>query len=371
MDITFCPYEIYRSNIKKISNFKQFSSLSFGIAQQLLYYYPKETLPKYKISKKQIEEASYTPADTTVENVEEQCKWVTLYEYADLSGKSLDEINQEVNSGKLGPIQNDPNSGEQLVIYPEQFQSYTLDQLPEVGKKIYQVKLKKQFLVSEEIDPIDNSYFQKNQNKFLKLAHSIGEPKEVSKKADEMLYRSCLILHWSAFEVFLRSTIHELFRRHPTVIASGTRGKNTVSYKDLLDLSEKFSNSETLLYSLVERAIKNKEADETSIHGLIKLLKSDFKLEEDPYKSEYTLNGEKKETDYSDLNMINKIRNALMHDDGKFDSDDSNLLQEYPNIPSTNNQIVMTQQFYEKCALIIDTISYKIASLIEKGKYQI
>lgn len=369
MDTTFTPYRIYRINIQQIIDFEQITKLSYGIAQQLLFRYPQETLSNLKLPKPQINQLSYTPADLTVTGVEEKCRWVNLDEYADFSGKTLDEIQKQVDANQLGPIEKHPESGETLIIYPEAFHALPRAQLPEIGKKKYCVSLKTKATVSIEFDALDTTNFEATQQQFLHLAHAVGKPTEVGERAEEMLYRSCLILYWTAFEVFIRSTVHELFRQHPEVIASGKRGKsNTITYEELLNLSCRFSDAEALRASLVERAIEREESEGRSVHGLINLLKSEFRFEDDPYSSWYVLNGERQKTTYTELMMVKDTRNALLHDAGQPNSE---LFAKYPVVPSRDGNIAITQDFYKRCSLTLDSISYKIANIVEKGRYKV
>jgi hypothetical protein len=89
------------------------------------------------------------------------------------------------------------------------------------------------------------------------LAHALGAPEKVAARAEAMLYRSGLLLLWAGFEVFLRDTLQELFRRHPHKIASGARGRRlSLTYEEIVELSGGLSSVEELRTRLVEREIE-------------------------------------------------------------------------------------------------------------------
>ena len=169
-------------------------------------------------------------------------------------------------------------------------------------------------------------------------------------------------------EVFIRSTVHDLFRRHPEAIASGKRALTTITYGEVLSLSHCFSNAEALRSALVERAIEHEESEDRSVHGLINLLKSRFRFEGDPYSSWYVLRGKRQVITYTELMMVKDTRNALLHDAGEPLPE---LFVRYPDIPSRDGRITVTHDFYQRCALVLNSVAANLNYMIEKGKYTV
>lgn len=176
-----------------------------------------------------------------------------------------------------------------------QYQSKTEAELPSPGK----VKFRPTFSITAKtsigIDTDDLQDFDKTQQKLVSLAHNVGEVEELGTKAETMLFQSSFLLQWTAFEVFLRETIHDLYRKHPEKLAKGQKGTTTsLSYADILRMSGEFSSIDNLRESIVSLEIEKHKRDGASISGLINFLKTEFKFDDDPYQAWYVANGEQK-----------------------------------------------------------------------------
>ncbi|GAH19104.1 unnamed protein product, partial [marine sediment metagenome] len=243
----FDPYLIYRRNQKNIEDFADLSGLSYGLTQQLLFKHPKDQLPKISLPKPQKEELSFSMADQESASVELKCGWLSFSEYAEKCNLALELVEIEAGEGKLGPVFEHPKTGKDVIIWPPEMQLKPLSALPEPGKYIMVATIETKAEAPLTLDPADIDGFEQIQKSYLFLAHSIGKPDEVAIRAEEMLNQSCFLLQWAIFEVFLRSTIQELIKRHPSKIASGNRGKkSTLNYEEILEMTSKFSSVENL-----------------------------------------------------------------------------------------------------------------------------
>ncbi|MBM6383100.1 MAG: hypothetical protein JSY10_03780 [Paenibacillus sp.] len=362
----FQPYQVFQSNKRLIEEFENLTHISYGLAQQLLNKYPKEEilpLDESKIDEKQL---SYTPADVKVDEFEVICRWINYNEYASkLEITDFEEFMKDVVSGKYGPIETHPNTGEQLLIWPMEYSQSSIEDLPEPGKMKMKVKMEVSATSTIDLDPKDTQNFEGVQKEFIKLAHSIGEIDEINTRASEMLYRSCYLLRWVAFESFLRDSIYELYRSNPkSVLLSKNRKGNKISYEDLLMMSDEFRSIEALLENMIEKEIQQQESEGKSIHGLINFLKEEFLNKQDPYVSNYVYKGESKKTHYTDLIMLKDTRNVLMHEAGYYSP---NFISSYPDIPTRDGMVIITSEFYLKAKLIIDSIAHRITDLINKS----
>ena len=356
------------SNLTVIDEFERLSDISLGLTQQLLFRFPKEHVTSFEPPSPEREELSYCMADQEVESVKVSCEWITLPEYAERTGTELSSVEEQASLGTLGPVQNLPKTSEQVVIWPAEKRSLPLEKLPELGKKTYSVTLsvKANACFSADID--DMTQFERTQKTFLRLAHSIGKPEEVADRTQEMLCRSCLLLRWTVFEVFLRSSVYALFRMHPQILAMGNRAKKaSVSYADVVDLSQELTSLDSLQQALVEREIEHSEAEGQSVLGLINLLKSSFRFETDPYKAWYVIRGERHETDYKTLLEVKEVRNALVHDGGEVDND---FMQRFPNVPCCDKAVIIGDTYHLKAHLVCRSIAYRIADAVVRGKYR-
>jgi len=368
MNCSFPPYVAYRTNSKQISEFVELTGLSYGVAQQLLFHRPKEEVKKLlKPRQFKLEELSFSMADQAVERVELSQGWIPLSEYAEKTGLNIEDVQQSAARGSLGPVTKHPATDVDLVIWPPERQSEDTSTLPEPGKRRYTVTLRTDASVPHELDPENLDAFEATQTQFLALAHALGNPKEVASRAEAMLFRSALLLEWTAFEIYLRTTIHELLRRHPEKIASGGVKKQTVTYEDLIGLSDQFTSIENLRHRLIEREIERQQGDSDSVHGLINYLKSEFKFKNDPYDAWYFLMGERKVAHYLDLLEVKEVRNLLAHEGGLVDEE---FTSKYKDIPTRDGLIAINENYYTKARLMLTSLAFSLGRSIETGDYR-
>jgi len=365
----FAPYSRFISNLSAIDKFEKLSKISFGLTQQMLFRFPMEDVKKFTLPMPERKDLSFCIADQEVDSVELSCEWISLQDCAERSGIDLSLIEEQALLGDLGPVQSHPKTSEKLVIWPPGKRRLPPAELPEPGKKIFHVKVSVKASAPLGLDVNDMSQFEDTQNTFLQLAHSIGKPEQVVDKAQEMLFRSCFLLRWTIFEVFLRSSVHGLFRKHPQVLAAANRArKASVSFSDVVDLSQQFTSLKSLQEALVEREIEHSEAVGQSVHGLINLLKSSFEFETEPYEAWYVISSERHTTDYNTLLELKEVRNALVHEGGQVSVD---FRQQFPNVPYRNGEVIINDTYHLKMHLVLRAIAYRIADTVTRGKYRI
>lgn len=368
-DLKFPPYKNYLENQKYIDNFSQLTEIAYGITQQLLFKNPRNQLPKIRLPKIQPDRLSYSMADREIESVEMSCGWLTYDEYAKKYELESNEVKQDAIRGKLGPVLKHPKSDKEVIIWPKEMQSKPVEELPKPGKYSFQIIVRQTAHAPLPLDLEKKEAFERTQNIFLRMAHSLGEPENVAERAEEVLYRSCFLLQWTVFEVFIRSTVQELIRRHPTKIASTQQSKKiSIDYEQLLNMSMNLSSIESLRDSLIQREIDRLQDGDKSVHGLINFLKSEFGFEKDPYQAWFVWEGERKTTHYEDLMELKNVRNALIHDGG---SPSQHFFHKYPKVPRRNKSILINEDYYIKSKLILSSIAFVIADCISKKKYKV
>lgn len=366
-EIKFIPYLIYVQNDQKINNFYELTNISYDLTQQLLFKYPKNKLPKLKIPQFEKNTLSYHMGDLNAESVRKICEWVSISTYSKKTQLPQKQIIKNIEEEKYGKILIHPTSNKPYLIWPPEMQSLPESELPEFGKKIFAVSFSLTAKASFDLNLKDINNFEEVQKQYLALAHSVGKPEELTKRSNEIVNQSCFLLRWTIFEVFLKSTIKELIFRHPHKIVERSKAKKSlINYEQVLEMSENFSSIIKLRECLVQREIDQMQSDGESIHGLINYLKSAFQFTQDPYEAWYILDGERKTTHYNDLMEIKDVRNALIHDSGMLSED---LLSRYENIPRSDNQIIITNDYYQKTELILSSIAFSIAYCIEHGHY--
>ena len=367
MQIDFPPYQAYLELLSQIDEFGSLSECSYGLAQQLLFKHPKDTVRALVRDKPTFKQLSFSMGDQRVDKVDLTCEWVTVEVYAEREKIPVCEAASAVDKGNLGPVRTGKD-GTRLVLWPSKYHTMDESKWPDVGKKKYSVTLTVTAKSPHSVDPTNLDAFDETQQEYLRLAHALGEPSKVADRAGELLNRSLFLLEWIAFEVFLRSTVQELIRRHPSVLASGKRGKDSVTLEEIIKLSKGLSDITVLRDNLANREIERQEHGGESIHGLLNLLKSQFKFKTDPYDAWYVLRGVRKRTSYSELMEFKDTRNVLAHDAGRASID---FQKAYPSVPLRNGVVVVEDEFYLRVSLALRSVSYLVADSISSGKYLI
>ena len=333
-----------------------------GLTVQMLFAHPRESLPDLRqiVGEPQGAELSYSMADCEVLDVKEVAAWLTVEQYAERQGIQPAEVKQQWSEGALGHTLAHSETGELLILW-------SVDETrvpPEVGKKTFKVTVRTRAEAPHaiQVDPDDASAYEKNQEQFLQLAHSIGKPAEAADRAQEMLHRSGLLLCWTSFEVFLRSTIHELMRQQPRRLADSQRSrKKSLTYAELSELSLDFTSAESLLARIVDREIADQQSSNESILGLIKYLKSEFKLSRDPFEAWYVIRGERRVVNYNDLSEMRDVRNSLVHEAGRVSLD---FQVDHPAVDVRDGHIVVDEERYMSTVLALRSIAYQITRTI-------
>lgn len=364
----YTPYANYSETVRYIENFVNISDLAYGITRQLMKKHSKDSLIDFDVPPPKKKELSFSMADIRLKNVDFVCGWLSFEAYAEKLGIAPEEVDALASAGKLGSIAKHPKTNSNLIIWPNDFQLQDLEKLPEPGKSKFKPIFSITAKASVEFDTENEESFEETQKRLLSLAHKIGDTEELGTKAETMLYQSSFLLQWTAFEIYIRETIHDLFRSHPGKLAKGQKGSLTsLSYADVLRMSEDFASIDALRESIVNLEIEKHKKDGASISGLINFLKSEFTFERDPYKAWYVIEGDKRTASFAKVTEIKDVRNSLIHDAGKNVDD---LLAMYPHLIAKEGALIISRVYYDECIYVLRSIAFSIAESITSGKYR-
>jgi hypothetical protein len=366
INIGFPPYVAFLASKRQIYEFTELTELSYRLAQQLLFKFPKSELPHVREKRPRLEELSFSRADREFVSADLVCGWITVEDYALRIGSDVEVIREQAQRGILGPAEQHPETGEMLLIWPADYHTQPREKLPSVGKNTYEVTYRTTAHATLMTDPTDLSSFEVTQAKFLRLAHALGEPSKVAERAKEILNRTTLLLYWTVFEIFLRDTIQEMIRRHPIVLISGKRGQETLTYKEFATLTSGFTSLDGILERLIIRELDKSESEGESVHGLINYLKSQFCFKQDPYKTWYVFKGQSHQTSYVDLKRLKDMRNALIHGGGQVSA---SFLQAYPDVPVRDGFIIVDDATLLQSILLLESLAFNITDAIEREQY--
>jgi hypothetical protein len=362
MPTSFAPYKIYQENIKSISDFQEITAMSISFAEKLFEKYPKEQLEKIDHGVLKNNQLSYCAADRTNNPIMVKA-WLTVDEYAKHVSLPVEEIIAAVANGELGEIKIHPKTGKEVIYWAEKDEDN--DKKPEPGS--YAFKNSITVTAAIEVSEDTKSDIDKLQQLLISIGHSRGADAELSKSIEENLCKSILILHWTAFENFLRQTIQELYRLHPELLTRNKQAKKpSISYDEIHNFTSGFTSTENLRAYIVQKEIDSAESEEKSVHGLINYIKSNFVFKDDPYTSWYMVKGKKVDIVYKDLMEVKDTRNTLIHDAGYPQKD---FFIKYPNVPNRDLKVIIDEEHLLRCVFILRAIAHNINTIIQKKEY--
>ena len=263
----FIPYQRYVQSQRTIDEFETLTDLSYAVTQQLLFRHSSDELKHIRMPSPATDQLSFAACDREVTGVEVAAEWVSAAEYARRTNQTSEVVSELLLAGSLGATETHPETGETLALWPPTAHS-TQQSLPKPPMKTFVVKMKVTARAPLELGIGEAESFEQVQHQYLRLAHSLGEPDRVAQNARAMLFRSCLLLSWTAFEVYLRETLQELYRLNPNKLAAAkTSTRAILSAKDVLEMSDSLSSLELLRTRLIDMQIQQQVGD-ASIHAL-------------------------------------------------------------------------------------------------------
>ena len=358
--LEFPPYASYIARTRSFDEFIQLTNVSYTLAQQLLFSTPRDQLSDVEMKDSGPEERSYSMADRIITSVTLSAGWLTYEAYAKHEGGTAEEIRSRAEAGELGEIQARPKDGASVILWPPEDKRSGKFRVPEIGKQTWAVteNLTYDSPVKDNFDLSNPEELTAARRLYLSLAHSLGEPDDVSKRATEILYRAMFLLQWTGFEIFLRETVEHLLAENPQVIIRSAGRKTSLSYEQIFDMSEKLSSMDDLRREMIELEVQKLRAGGRSVHGLINFLKSAFNFKDDPYKAWYVLKGQRRESSYDILLKVKDRRNALTHELG-------------PSQGEAADASSVSEEEYAEAELVLRSIAYSIARNVYHKHYEV
>lgn len=358
--LEYPPYASYVAQTRNIDEFVSLTTISYKLAQQLLFSTPRDQLPEIKLKEPAPDRRSYAMGDRRITNARLSSAWLRYDAYAEREGIDIDVVKTRAEAGELGPIRPNPKDGAPMALWPPEDQRPEGFQAPEVGSVTLLVEEEQTYDASltEDFDLSNPEELAEARRLYLALAHSLGNTGEVAARAEEILFRTMFLLQWTNFETFLRKTVEYLQAEHPQIMIRSAGRKASLSYEQVFDMSSQLSSIDDLRQELVELEIQKLRAGGQSAHGLINFLKSAFKFRDDPYEAWYVRNGERHETSYELLLGIKDRRNILTHE---FDSTLDQVRQVYS----------VSEDDYREAELALRSVAYSIARSVYYKRYEV
>lgn len=300
-------------------------------------------------------QVSYSPANVEIGKPEIKCEWITLEEFSKRENIEFQEVMKNYEEGKYGEVQIKEN--QKYIIWPIEFQ-FTNNR-PEFGKKLFKVPVKQKASVNVTLtNPNDIKGYIKTAFKDIDKATS---------DAQKILNRETYLLFWTSFEQYIKQMALVLFELYPeNVFRNKKYSKETMSYLDIYEQSNHMTDiSELGTYILNTVISVTAQGNMDSISKTIQFIKDCF-LEKavDPYSTWYVYEGEKNTISYTVLDDIRKLRNVLVHENGKASED---IEQNSLITQLDKDGIIINDDILEREYLILESIGYNVYHCIKRA----
>ncbi|GGR68049.1 hypothetical protein GCM10008959_32660 [Deinococcus seoulensis] len=310
--------------------------------------------------------SSYVKDEATTPSVEEVMRWVTLDEFSNRKSLSLPEVKIMAASGKLGETKID-DSGVEYILWHREEKRPEPEDHPPLGMGVYVVRQELQIQKSITISFSDKDSAAEAKLSLVALLKKLGPPENVYRSAVEELNKSCFVMIWTQFEIFLGGYVDEIFKRHPEKMMSDRRFRDlTINFQALLVATNGLSSIDKLREYLVDRILSDARSQSRSIASIIDTLKSIVKFTDDPYRAQYICRGVKREVKRSYLDDLRIMRNSIVHSDG---ADLGSLSGELFEIDE--NKLIITDEIYHESVLVIRSFAASLNKSIVNGKYRL
>lgn len=278
------------------------------------------------------------------------CEWVSLLEYANRENVSIDIVEEQADSGMLGPVHTE--EGCKYIIWPKNQQKS--DTLPEFGKKSFKIIAKQNIDAMIEID---------NTEQALTILGKYPNLEEAIERSCQQLIPSCLLLYWTVFEAYVKDFIETLYCIHPEQVLK-KYGKNEMTLNAIFDGSHRFTDIESLKHKVLDEVLA--KYDRENISKLIEFV-GDCYLSKgtDPFTAQYVCKGEKHLTSRSQLDQIRIIRNALIHDNGVISEKEWRRIDLLPR-DGENSVVNVSDDALNIVSFILKSIAYNLYQLTRK-----
>lgn len=348
---------IYQQATREIDNFVELTRLTYMVTNEQLTLKPKASLVDGpEITRYHGQFISHSDADDAVKKAD-LFGWVDFSQYSGLSGLPVEDVERQAREGRLGRIRKHPKTKQELVIWPPSAQLRTDELLPAPGDEpqfVLTVTLSGTVPVNLKALGEGEEGAHNRLNLLLKLVHQLGDPERVMDQAHSALDTGGFLQHWIAFEVFLKSTVVHMLRKHPEKLKR-RRGGSRVEVGEILTWTDNFSSSmKQFQDNLIEHELAAIQAEQGSVHGAIRYLKDNFSFSADPYEAPYTHNREERRTSYAQLRHLRDLRNTIIHEGDQTAGADSIELVEY-----------------DEAVLVLKTVALHIADLIISDEYKL
>lgn len=348
---------VYQQATRQIEHFVELTRLAYLVTDEQLVLNPKGSLvdgPDIPLDPDGF--SSHADADDTVEQAG-LFGWVGFTEYSELSGLPVEDVERQAGEGRLGRVRPCPKTKRSLVIWPLSEQLRSDEDLPAPGDEpriVITVHRRGTALVDVAALGDGEEGARNRMNLLLRLVHQLGDPDEVMEQAHNELEVGGFLQHWTAFEVFLKSTVIHMLRKHPEKLKR-RRGGAKIDLEEILAWTDNFSSSmKKFQDSLIEHELATIQAEQGSIHGAIRYLKDNFSFVVDPYEAPCTHDNEERRTSYGKLKRLKDLRNTLVHEGDQVAAEDG-----------------VAYFDYREAVIVLKTIAQHIADMIVSGEYQL
>jgi hypothetical protein len=344
----FPPYATYLHAEGEAHDFVQLSKIGLDLADHLLFVTPQSSLRPSGIKPPSdpLREASFSMGDVDVREIDLEQGWLPFPEYAKQAGLAVTDVERDASAGLLGRVER-TKRGEPLVLWPPEARELPESDQVRPGTWRFTATAEVRAQLPSRLDPHDDV-----AHEYLRLAHALGDPAIVKPQAEAMLFRTGLLLQWTAFEVFVRHLTLTLLRRHPWLLAEEPYAPDKLTLAQVMKSSRGLTSMAALRKDLLLKV------GDIGIHSLLEGLRQRFNFEHDPFTAWFQITGQRRSGSFADLIRLKERRNDLVHE--RLPARD-----ELDKVPS------VTEAEYDTARLRLRAVAYSFANSVVKQKYAV
>lgn len=346
-------YNQFEEKYKKIFEYYEFSSLSFALVGTMQNQVKECAKSHFKFPVKKTE-MSYSTADLQVKNTVLDCEWISLQEYSNREKIPLDALEEQAEAGLLGKVH--AEGAEKYIIWPKERQQATC--LPKFGEKQFEVKIEQ---------TVESTIAIENSDQALALLGRYQSLDSIIDQSRQQLCPTCLLLYWTIFEEFVKDFIVTLYMLYPEK-ALQKYGKNEMSLKAIFDGSQKFTDIISLKRKVLDIILAKYDSENSheNVSKIIEFVRDCYLSKgDDPFLSQFVYHGEKQEVSKEAIDQIRKIRNSLIHENGKLNEEEWKKIDLVSRKENTSN-ISITADELTRIYFILKTVAHNLYQMASK-----
>jgi hypothetical protein len=138
----FVPYDAYRDRTASLDEFVDLTSISYRLAQQLLFSTPRDQLSEVHLRDIDLNKLTFSPGEMVLGKPKLSAAWLNYADYAEQEGIKPEEVEILAGRGDLGPVNQHPTKKVPVILWPPKDRRPKTFEAIEPGNRRYEITAK-------------------------------------------------------------------------------------------------------------------------------------------------------------------------------------------------------------------------------------